>query len=75
MMRTITVRRAAKINTGNYENTDVFVELVSDVPTSHTYEDVADSLLRQADTILKKKIDDIELGKREAKSKAGRFGV
>lgn len=71
----ITVRREAKINTGNYENTTVSVELTASVGDGETYAEVATRLVEACDILIRNKVDDIELGKRKAESKAKRFGV
>ena len=72
-----TIRRAAKISTGNYENTDVSVEISEDYNDAIglTEPEHIASIIARADTALKRKIDEIELGKRESQSKAKRFGV
>jgi hypothetical protein len=73
--RTLKIRRAAKISTGNYENTDVAIELdmfFDDITSSKA---VFDALSTEVDNLLKEAIDKIELGAINAKSKANRFGV
>ena len=71
----VAVRRAAKINTGNYENTDVSVELEASVGvTDNVVEvEVERALMDMTDEMLAEKIDAVELGDRRAKSKANRF--
>jgi hypothetical protein len=71
-MITVTVSRSAKINIGNYENTDVGVEL------SAQFEDISMGLATlsvSADTYLRQRVDEIELSLKKDKSKAARFGV
>jgi len=69
----VAVRRAAKINTGNYENTDVSVELEASVGVTDNVIEVERALMDMADEMLAEKIDAVELGDRRAKSKANRF--
>jgi len=69
----VAVRRAAKINTGNYENTDVSVELEASVGLTDNVIEVERALMDLADEMLAEKIDAVELGDRRAKSKANRF--
>lgn len=69
----VSVRRAAKINTGNYENTDVAVELEAKVGLNDDVVEVERALMDLADEMLAEKIDAIELGERKALSKAKRF--
>lgn len=69
----VAVRRAAKINTGNYENTDVSVELEASVGVTDNVVEVERALMDMADEMLAEKIDAVELGDRRAKSKANRF--
>lgn len=78
----ITIKRACKINLGNYENTDIGVELSANVGegesvnlTALALVNTTQALVNACDEILKAKIDAIELGERKAKSKAVRFGV
>lgn len=71
----ITVCRSVKISTGNYENTDVSVELSGTFTAGEDKTLAAVELINRCDAILKIKIDEIELGKRSANSKASRFGV
>lgn len=71
-MITVTISRSAKINIGNYENTDVGVEL------SAQFEDVSAGLATlsaAADTYLRQRVNEIELSLKKDKSKAARFGV
>lgn len=69
----VAVRRAAKINTGNYENTDVSVELEASVGVTDNVVEVERALMDMADEMLAEKIDAVEVGDRRAKSKANRF--
>lgn len=76
------VKRCAKINLGNYENTDIHVEIEEDALISRDdiSPEVAEqnhlaALLERADKALANKIDAIELREMKAKSKASRFGV
>ena len=69
----VAVKRSAKINTGNYENTDVSVELEAKVGVNEDVVEVERALMDLADEMLAEKIDAIELGERRAKSKASRF--
>jgi hypothetical protein len=71
-MLKITVSRSAKINLGNYENTDVGVEVSGEF---EDYEAGFYLLSTMAKTKLKDLIDDIELKNVKSKSKADRFGV
>lgn len=71
----VTIRRAAKVSTGNYENTDIEITLVAEVHEGEAALSVAEDLTSTANAFLKQKIDDIEQGKRELKFKAHRFGV
>jgi hypothetical protein len=71
----ITVSRAVKINTGNYENTDVGITLEASVQQDESVLNAAKDLIALTEPILRDKIDDIELGKRKAQSKASRYGV
>lgn len=71
----VAVKRAAKINVGNYENTDVSVELEAEVGSMENALDVERALMEMADEMLAEKVDAIELGDRRAKSKAKRFGA
>lgn len=71
----ITVRRAAKVSTGDYENTDVEVTLKGVLDLGDSAVSAYDELTTMADAMVRNKIDEIELGKRKVQSKAGRFGV
>lgn len=71
----VAVKRSAKINVGNYENTDVSVELEAEVGTMENAYDVEKALMDMADEMLADKVDTIEMGDRRAKSKARRFGA
>jgi len=71
----VAVKRSAKINTGNYENTDISVELEASVNVGEDELEVQRALMKLADSMLAEKIDDIELGAQRAKSKASRFGA
>lgn len=71
----VAVKRAAKINVGNYENTDVSVELEAEVGSMENALDVERALMEMADEMLAEKVDAIELGDRRSKSKAKRFGA
>ncbi len=75
MATQVTVRRAIKINVGNYENTDTAIEISATVLDNESYNLIAKAMLAQCDEILRDKCDEIELGKRKATSKAGRFGI
>lgn len=72
-VKKVSVKRSAKINTGNYENTDVSVELEASVSSNEDVFDVERDLMEMADEMLAEKIDAIELGERRAASKANRF--
>lgn len=69
----IAVTRSAKINTGNYENTDVTVSLEAELDVGEDASASCTRLMGMADDMLGDKIDEIELGERKAKSKAVRF--
>lgn len=71
----ISVRRSAKINTGNYENTDVEVTLEAQLGVDDTVDGAFRALGGVADALVREKVDDIEMGKRKVASKAGRFGI
>lgn len=73
----LTVRRAAKISTAQYENTTVEIELSEDwnEAMGFTESQALESLISRCDAALKRKIDEIELGKIQSKSRASRFGV
>lgn len=76
-MAKVSVKRSVKINTGNYENTDLCVEIEDDVRERYgeTPEDAIKRLMLIAEGALREKVDDIELGERKDKSKAKRFGL
>ena len=67
--------RSATINLGNYESTKIEISVVAEFDKGDNVDGAYEELVNQVDNALKQKIDDIELGKREAKSKAKRFGV
>jgi subtilase family serine protease len=71
----IAVRRAAKVNTGNYENTDVEVSLEATLDVGESATTAYYQLTATADALVREKVDEIELGKRKVASKAGRFGI
>lgn len=71
----ISVRRAAKIKTGNYENTDVEVTVDAVLDVGDNVQAVQAHVMAIADGIIREKVDEIEIGKRREQSKAGRFGV
>lgn len=71
-MYTVTIRRAAKINIGNYENTDVEVTLTREFDDA---ENGATILKEKTAKILAELVDEVELKTTKSKSKAGRFGV
>lgn len=73
----LTVRRAAKINLGNYENTDIAVELEVDISneTAIPLETHFEHTLAEVNKLLRNAVDQVELGNVKAKSKAARFGV
>lgn len=72
---TIRVRRAAKINTGNYENTDISYEFEAAVSVDEDLSAAVLNLTSKCDEALRNKIDEVELGTRKVQSKAKRFGV
>lgn len=74
-MKQVTVKRSVKVNLGNYENTDVGIEISATVPGDEDVQVVARDMVAQADAFLRNKVDEIELGQRKEKSKAGRFGI
>ena len=69
------VRRAAKISTGQYENTDVSIEITEDGIEGLAESEHLDGLIKRCDDAIKRKVDEIEFGQIKSKSKAGRFGV
>ena len=71
----MTVGRSAKVNTGNYENTDIHVVLEATLDPTDDATVSYHMLMANADALLKHKVDEIELGVAKVKSKAGRFGV
>ena len=71
-MYTVTIRRAAKINIGNYENTDVEITLSGEFDDAETG---ATILKEKTARVLSELIDEVELKTTKSKSKAGRFGV
>lgn len=71
-MYTVTIRRAAKINIGNYENTDVEVTLAGEFDDAETGVSI---LKEKTARVLSELIDEVELKTTKSKSKAGRFGV
>ncbi len=75
MTHTLTLRRAAKINIGNYENTDVEVTLSVDVQYTSSLTESFKSLSDQVNDLLKMEVDRVELGQVKSKSKAARFGA
>ncbi len=75
MTHTLTLRRAAKINIGNYENTDVEVTLSVDVQYTSSLTESFKSLSDQVNDLLKMEVDRVDLGQVKSKSKAARFGA
>lgn len=71
-MYSVTIRRAAKINIGNYENTVVEITLTREF---NDPENGAAILKAETAKILYDLIDEVELKTTKSKLKAGRFGV
>lgn len=71
----VRIRRAVKVNLGNYENTDIIMELESPVTATDNIQVIAAELTAEINTYLRNAVDEIELGKRKSESKAKRFGL
>lgn len=71
----LAVRRAVKINTGSYENTDIEVAIEAAVDAGDNVGQAYADLMATADNMVREKVDEIEIGKRRTASKAGRFGL
>lgn len=74
MTTIVRVRRAVKVSTGNYENTDISIEL-EETCSSEGLDFTVNALTNYAKNYLREQIDEIELGKRKVVSKASRFGL
>ncbi len=74
-VKEMTVRRSVKINTGNYENTDVDVSLSVTIEKGEDASTVYQTIAQNVRDLVSAEVDAIELGQRTAKSKASRFGV
>ena len=74
-VKEITVSRAVKINVKNYENTDIGVTITASVDKDEDASAVYQTLAQNTRDLIRAEVDAIELGQRQANSKASRFGV
>ncbi len=74
-VKEITVSRAVKINVKNYENTDVGVTLTAILNESDDPTTAYQTLAQNTRDLIRAEVDAIELGQRQADSRASRFGV
>jgi hypothetical protein len=78
MITVVRIKKAVKVSTGNYENTDISMELESTIPIEDAEKKIDAAVKEMTDyinTYLKNAVDEIELGKRKSESKARRFGL